>query len=206
MKKVLLILLTFHLIPLSIFGQEEFNSLDDSINSNDDTLLPICQRHQACRAQISKFHIKPETTTGTFDTEEIEGSGEGSGQSFPFYDEFVDPLTQFDFDGSAEVTDNEICRCQNEEDTCDYSDESKVVDIDKSIKLTYCKPLKTQFPRFCDRRGITRVIGKAHPSGEALISVKDSISFCYCPTNTFRRMDIEPWAALDGYSFSYQCV
>uniref|UniRef100_A0A0N4ZN58 DUF4773 domain-containing protein n=1 Tax=Parastrongyloides trichosuri TaxID=131310 RepID=A0A0N4ZN58_PARTI len=180
------------------------------------SILPVCLPYQACRGQVKIFHVLNNSIeTTTFKNDIIEGSGEGSGEAFPFYDEFVEPLTKFNFDGSAEVNDTPICRCSDNQDetdedyeeSCNYDDPSKVMNIEKTVQLSFCKPIKELFPSECfGRRNVLRVIGTVHESGEALESIVDSVIFCHCKSETFTRIAIEPWPGLGGYSFTYKCL
>ncbi|CEF66488.1 Hypothetical protein SRAE_2000115600 [Strongyloides ratti] len=164
--------------------------------------LSICLPYQACRGQVKIFHILDNSIENISlkGDSDVEGSGEGSGESFPLYDESVEPLTKFNYDGSSEVNDTPICRCpetedtdEGYEDTCNYDDKSKVMNIDKSIQLSFCKPIEELYPLECfGRRNVLRVIGEIHESGETLNSVADSVIFCHCKSETFKRIDIEP--------------
>uniref|UniRef100_A0A0K0F675 Uncharacterized protein n=1 Tax=Strongyloides venezuelensis TaxID=75913 RepID=A0A0K0F675_STRVS len=177
--------------------------------------LSICLPYQACRGQVKLFHIiENSLETTTLKNNVIEGSGEGSGENFPFYDEFVEPLTKFNYEGSSEINDTPICRCPEAADTdegyeesCNYEEKSRVMNIDKSVQLSFCEPIKKLYPSECfGRRNVLRVIGEVHESGETLISVADSVIFCHCKSETFTRIAIEPWPGLGGYSFTYKCL
>jgi len=143
----------------------------------------------------------------------VEGSGEeGSGEeiepmrptTFPFYDELMEAQTPiFDYGADGEMSTKEICRCPDEDDECGFSSQEQIMEVDKSIRLSFCKPVDSLLPKCRGRRGLLRIIGEVDAkSGEGISSINDTVVFCRC-TSPFRRVSIEPW--MEKYSFNYRC-
>ncbi|CAJ0930164.1 unnamed protein product, partial [Mesorhabditis belari] len=156
--------------------------------------LSQCARIHACGATLTSF---PQLVPPT------EGSGWGSGESPPLYDELLSPLTHFDYGADSETKEFELCSCANNE-TCDFADESKKLRFDSMLTLHFCEEPTKQIPNECKgRRGIVRVIGSAHGTGQTLASVTQTLVFCSCPVG-FKKVSTNMWDHQE-LSLNYKC-
>ncbi|TKR92098.1 hypothetical protein L596_006814 [Steinernema carpocapsae] len=153
-----------------------------------------CSKHHACAAEVSAYPMAPE---------EAEGSGDFSG-AFPLYDEFYSPAAPvFDFLSSPKVNSTDLCSCPDDF-ACNFVDSERVMTLDRSLRLAFCQPVAELFPQRClGRRGVVRVIGEVHESGETLTSVTDSAIFCSC--DEFKLVRAEQWIA-GQFAFTYRCA
>uniref|UniRef100_A0A914BXP4 Uncharacterized protein n=1 Tax=Acrobeloides nanus TaxID=290746 RepID=A0A914BXP4_9BILA len=184
--------------------------------------LPVCSQYEACAVKLSRYpevSPPPRTTTDQSTSTTTEGSGEGSGEvegeestAFPEYDEFVTSIAPFDFNAQPNnVTEKKICKCvdslateDEEENSCSFSNPDSIMNIDPTLELSFCKPVTQLFRTKCvGRRGMLRIIGHVHETGEIIDDVQSTAIFCNCETG-FRRVGIEPW--INGYAFTYQCI
>jgi len=192
-----------------------------------DENLPVCSQYEACGVKLSRFPVSkpPERTSSSSTTDRStstttdDGSGEGSGENlgaeitaFPEYDEFVTSIVPFDFQAQpTNVTTKKICRCvdslaseNDNDDFCSFSNPDSIMKIDPTFELSFCKPVTQLFRTKCvGRRGMLRIIGHVHETGEIIDDVESTAIFCHCETG-FRRIGIEPWT--HGYAFTYQCI
>uniref|UniRef100_A0A1I7YNV7 Uncharacterized protein n=1 Tax=Steinernema glaseri TaxID=37863 RepID=A0A1I7YNV7_9BILA len=159
----------------------------------------VCSKHQACAAEVSTY---PMVEEAPLDAD--EGSGDDFSGAFPLYDEFYSPATPlFDFLSAPKVNSTELCSC-SDDSLCNFVDEERVMTLDRSIRLAFCQPVADLFPQRCaGRRGVVRVIGDVHESGETLTSVSDTAIFCSC--NAFRLVRAEQWIA-GQFAFTYRCA
>ncbi|EYB85518.1 hypothetical protein Y032_0296g1682 [Ancylostoma ceylanicum] len=152
--------------------------------------LPVCTRVQACAARLDIYPLLEE-----------DSSGWGSGL-VPLYDEAFEPTT-FDYTQTPESTTFELCECANNK-TCDSDVDQRNLRLDESIKLTFCDDIQQQLPLQCKgQRGLPRVIGIAHPSGETVTTVSSTAVFCTCPSG-YERLRPEYWGGAE-ISISYKC-
>lgn len=138
---------------------------------------------------------------------EPDGSGwESSGlDDVPIYDEFFLPISPFDFSASPSISEHNICSCGADVGNCSFADPDRVIRLDRMVELAFCGRTEEIFKSPCrGRRGIIRVIGRIHESGEALISIDESVMFCKCERG-YHRIRVEPWMN-DLYAFIYKCV
>ncbi|PAV90476.1 hypothetical protein WR25_14611 [Diploscapter pachys] len=114
--------------------------------------LNVCSRRQACGAVLNSY---PQM--------EDDSSGWGSGMGPPLYDELLSHDV-FDYSQNPEAQQKELCLCQNNE-TCPFGDESKMLSIDRMITMTFCDDVSKQLSTVCPRyQNVARVIGAPHPN------------------------------------------
>uniref|UniRef100_A0A0K0CXS7 DUF4789 domain-containing protein n=1 Tax=Angiostrongylus cantonensis TaxID=6313 RepID=A0A0K0CXS7_ANGCA len=143
----------------------------------------MCTRVQACSARVDMFPLADD-----------DSSGWGSGD-VPLYDEAFN-LVSFDYSQTPETSTHQLCECTNNK-TCDSEKE-------QSVKLTFCEDVELQIPLKCNgSRGLPRVIGIAHPSGETISVVSSTAVFCTCPFG-YERLRPEYWSGSE-ISISYKC-
>lgn len=153
-------------------------------------LLP-CKRINPCGATLSSYPL----------LEETESSGWGSGDT-PVYDEV---LTHdiYDYTSVASTTSNyTLCSCEDDQ-KCNFDDDSNLVKIDFHVSL-----------RFCDLQHVStvckknvpnvRIIGPAQQDGEGVAEVTTAVAFCNC-ANGFTRQTIEYWGGAE-ISLNYKCL
>lgn len=92
---------------------------------------------------------------------------------------------------------------------CDFLSNDNIINVDRTVRLTFCKPVHELFKTKCaGRRALIRIIGDVDiKTGENIAGVNDTTVFCHCDAETggsFRRVNIEPW--LNKYAFNYRCV
>ncbi|KAJ1369690.1 hypothetical protein KIN20_031218 [Parelaphostrongylus tenuis] len=152
--------------------------------------LPVCTRVQACSAHVNEFPLA-----------DVDSSGWGSGD-VPVYDEVFNPAP-FDYSQTPEATTYHLCECANNQ-TCDSEKEERIIHLDEIVRLTFCENVHSQLPLECKgTRGLPRVIGIAHPSGEAISVVSSTAVFCTCPFG-YERLRPEYWSGSE-ISISYKC-
>ncbi|VDN30090.1 unnamed protein product [Gongylonema pulchrum] len=154
----------------------------------------------ACGAQVRTYPLMTRFPA------DPDGSGweadAGSGMDVPLYDEFFAPMQIFDFTQSANLTDEKICECENE--TQCVPDDGNIIRLDEMITLVFCGDVRDLFRRPCrGARNLIRVIGQIHASGEALLSVTETLLFCKCERG-YQRIRVEAWRN-DLFAFVYQC-
>ncbi|KHN73252.1 hypothetical protein Tcan_12019 [Toxocara canis] len=153
----------------------------------------------ACAARLSAY---PPAEEPVNDASGWEASGL---EDVPVYDEFFLPISPFDFTAVANVSEHEICECGSDASNCSFIDPDHVIRLDAMVELTFCRRTEEIFKNPCrGRRGVIRVIGRIHESGEALTSVDESVMFCKCERG-YQRIRVEPWMN-DLYAFIYKCV
>ncbi|VDK45020.1 unnamed protein product [Anisakis simplex] len=169
------------------------------------TLFVDAQHHPcalpqiACAARLRSYPPTPQPSAD--DSSGLEASG---WDDSPVYDEFLLPLSPFDFTADANVTHHEICECASDSN-CSFANEDHVIQLDPTIELAFCHRTEEIFKIPCrGRRGVIRVIGRIHETGEALTSINESVIFCSCERG-YQRIRVEPWIN-DLYAFIYKCV
>ncbi|CAJ0594339.1 unnamed protein product [Cylicocyclus nassatus] len=152
--------------------------------------LPVCSRVQACAARLNIFPLVEE-----------DSSGWGSGL-VPLYDEAFESVT-FDYSQTPETSEFELCQCANN-GTCDTDVDSRTLNLDDTVQLTFCNDVHEQLPMQCrGQRGLPRIIGTPHPSGETVSAVTSTAIFCTCPSG-YERLRPEYWGGAE-ISISYKC-
>uniref|UniRef100_A0A0N5AML0 Ground-like domain-containing protein n=1 Tax=Syphacia muris TaxID=451379 RepID=A0A0N5AML0_9BILA len=179
------------LLSLLYFGSKHL-----CVQSVRPTTLP-------CAALIHQYPLSSPSVNS--DTDDFAQHSESSGYEPPIYDEFIATVSPFNF--SAKPVDKlfSLKNCSNINSTCSFNDTNYVIDIDDTLSLAFCEPVKQTLLRDCQNTDeLIRVVGAIHNSGEALTSVQQIFIFCKCDRK-YRRTDVELWT--DGlYAFVYKCA
>lgn len=152
-----------------------------------------------------------------------EGSGEGSGEVEQIlteaatraalaYDEAIEgdmfPADPLKNASVASQTEHPLCDCPA--DACPLANataDGYSIRLDAYLELRLCRPVVQMFPRRCrGARGVVRVMGEAHAdllpttsTGQidsrlsVLESYNETLLFCHCPNELYRRTGVELW-------------